>query len=162
MPYTIAYQETDGGVITTYSGEVTNEEFKECLQEKFLLSEKFISSEEIRSHRYSISDCAGVTNFSVSIDAVKYSANLSKAAMKINETALMAVVAPNDHEFGMGRMWQAYIGSQGDRVKVFKTREEAKSWIAATLAQSDEEVQSTLREEVSLSSSKEWGSDNLT
>lgn len=140
MPYTLEYLEIDGGVITTYSGIVTNEEFQQCLKEKFLLGEKSMSHPKMGAPRYSISDCADVTDFDVSVDAVKYSADLSKSVMKTNETGLMAVVAPNNHEFGMSRLWQAYIGSQGERAKVFRNREEANSWIAQTLTQPDKEV----------------------
>jgi hypothetical protein len=138
--HTIAHKETDGGVIATCSGKVSNEEFHQCLKEKFLLVEKNMLDEKMGTPRYSISDFADVTNFEVSVDAVKYSANLSKTAMKKNDTGLLGVVAPNDHEFGMGRLWQAYIGSQGERAKIFRTLEEAKNWIVHTLAQSDKDV----------------------
>lgn len=140
MPYTLEYRETDGGVITTYSGKVTEDEYRQCLKEKFLLGEKSMSHEKMGAPRYSISDFADVTAFDVSVEAVKYSANLSQTIMKTNETGLMAVVAPNDHEFGMGRLWQAYIGSQGERAKIFRSKEEASSWIAQTLLQNDKEA----------------------
>lgn len=140
MPYTITYQESDGGIITTYSGVVTDEEFMQCLNEKFLIGERFLSNRKIKSYRYSISDCTDVIDLDISVDSVKNSASRSKAAMAINDTGLMAVVAPNDLEFGMSRLWQAYVGSQDERVKLFKTREEADTWIAETLAETDKEI----------------------
>jgi hypothetical protein len=47
VPYTIAYKEADGGVITTYSDKVSNEEFHRCLKEKFLLVEKNMLDEKM-------------------------------------------------------------------------------------------------------------------
>lgn len=133
MPYTITYKESPRGVITTYSGVVTDEEFLRCLDEKFLTVGKFLSESEMASYGYSISDFSEVTDLKVSVDTVRDSATRSKAAMTANDTGLMAVVAPNDLEFAMGRLWQAYVGMQGDRVKIFKSREEAELWIATTL-----------------------------
>jgi len=135
VPYTLKYKETDGGVITTYSGKVTDEEYQQCLKEKILLGEKIMPPENPETLRYSISDCADVTDFDVSVDTIKHAARLSKEVMEINEAVLMAVVAPNNHEFGMGRLWQAYVGSQGEKAKIFRTKEEANNWIAQTLAQ---------------------------
>ena len=134
MPYTLEHKENDGGVISTYSGKVSDEEFQQCMQEKFFLDKEILSPEKVRVLRYSISDCADVADFDVSVDAIKHVARLSKRVMETNQTMLMAIVAPNNHEFGMGRLWQAYIGSQSERTKVFRIKEEANNWIAQTLA----------------------------
>ena len=135
MPYTLEYKETDGGVITTYSGKVTDEEVQQCLKEKFLQGDASMSHKKLGAFRYFISDLADVTDLDVSVEAVRNNTNLYKAVMEANETVLMAIVAQNDHEFGMGRLWQAYIGSQSERTKVFRIKEEANNWIAQTLAQ---------------------------
>jgi len=129
MPYKITHESSDGGIITTYSGVVTDEEFMACTKEKFHIGEKFLSNKEINSYRYSISDFSAVTDFKVSVDTVKNNASRSKAVMSVNDIGLMAVVAPNDLEFAMGRLWQAYASSQGDRIKIFKSREEADIWV---------------------------------
>ena len=140
MPYTLEYKKTNGGVITTYSGKVTDEEYQQCLNEKFLLGKKRLSPEKVGALRYSISDCSGVTYFDVSIDLIKHVARLSKEVMETNETVLMAVVAPNNHEFGMGRLWRAYMGSQSEKAKIFRIRQEANNWIAQTLTQPEKAV----------------------
>jgi hypothetical protein len=140
VPYTLEYKKSDGGVITTYWGKLTDKEFLQCLKEKFFLGREILSPKKAGALRYSISDCTGVTDLDVSLDAIKYSACLSKTVMATSETVLMAVVAPNNHEFGMGRLWQAYIGSQGERAKIFRTKEEANNWITQTLAQPEKAV----------------------
>lgn len=140
MPYTLEYLEGDGGVITTYSGKVTDEEYQQCLKDKFSLAEKLIALGKTNFLRYSLSDCADVIEFGVTVDTIKHGASLSKSVIETNQTVLMAVVAPNNHEFGMGRLWQAYIGSQGERAKIFRTKEEANNWIAQTLVQPDQAV----------------------
>lgn len=140
MSYTLEYNENYSGVITTYSGRVTDEEYQQCLKEKLSLADKSMSHEKIGVPLYFISVFADATDFDVSVEAVKYSANLYKALMEINKTVLMAVVAPNNHEFGMGRLWQAYIDSSGERAKIFRTKEEANNWIAQTLAQPEKAI----------------------
>ena len=140
MPYTLEYKDTSDGVISTYLGTVTDEEFQQCLKQKFLLGDKSMSHEKTGVPCYFISDFADATDFDVSVEAVKYSANLYRALMEANETVLMAVVAPNVHEFGMGTLWQAYIGSQSERTKVFRIKEEANNWIAQTLLQPEEAI----------------------
>lgn len=140
MPYTLEYQKTDGGVITTYSGKVTDEEYRQCLEDKLSLFNTAKSNGNSGILRYSLSDCADVTDFNVSVETMKAGANISKTVMETNQTVLMSVVAPNNHEFGMGRLWQAYIGSQGERARIFRTKEEAEEWIAQALAEPDKEV----------------------
>ena len=135
MPYTLEHKEADGGVISTYSGKVTDEEFQQCMKEKYFLDKTTLSPKKIGATCYSISDCAEVTNFDVSVGSIKHVADLSKTVMEANQKMLMTIVAPNNHEFGMGRLWQAYMGSYSDRAKIFRTKEEANNWIAQTLAQ---------------------------
>jgi len=134
VPYTLEYKEADGGIIVTFSGKLTEKEYQQCLKERVLLSKVIQSSKKAGAFRYSISDCANVTDFDVSVDSIKHDANVANAVMADNETVLMAVVAPSDHEFGLGRLWQAYIGSSGERANIFRTKEEANNWIAQTLA----------------------------
>jgi hypothetical protein len=134
MPYTLKHKENDGGVITTYSGRVTEKEFYQCLKEKFLLGGKSMSHGKISVPLYYICYFADATNFDVSIEAVKFSATIYKALMEVNQTVFEAVVAPNNYEFGMARLWQASLGSQSARAKVFRTRDTANNWIVQTLA----------------------------
>ncbi len=134
MPSTLERKKTDGAVILTYLGKVTDAEFQQCMKEKFFLSKEILSPEKVEALRYSISDCSGVTGFDVSIDTMKRNARLSRAVIETNPTVLMAVVAPNNQEFGMGRLWQAYMGNQGESAKIFRTKEEANNWIVQTLA----------------------------
>jgi hypothetical protein len=117
MLYTLERKKTDGGVISTYSGKVTDAEFQQCMKEKFFLSKEILSPEKVEALRYSISDCADVSNFDVSVEAVKWVTHLSKTVMKTNPTILMAIITPNNHEFGMARLWQTYMGIQGERAK---------------------------------------------
>jgi hypothetical protein len=140
VPYTLEYKKADGGIIVTYSGKLTDKEDQQCLKERVLLSEVILSSKKVGAFRYSISDCADVTDLDVSLDVLKHDANLANAVMEVNETVLMAAVTPNDHEFGMGRFWQASIGSSGERAEIFRTKEEANNWITQTLAQPEKAV----------------------
>jgi hypothetical protein len=128
MPYKIDYLESTGGVITTYWGELTEEEFVECTEAKFVSLDKY------SHYRYSISDLSAVTRLAVSIDTLKSNALMSGYALDSNESGYMAVVVSSDLLYGISRQWKANTGNLDDRVGIFRTRDEADEWIAEKLA----------------------------
>ncbi len=95
MPYKIDYLERTGGVITTYWGELTEEEFIECTEAKF------VSLDKHKHYRYSISDLSAVTRFAVSMDILKSNALMSGYALDANDSGYMAVVVSSDLIFGL-------------------------------------------------------------
>lgn len=48
---------------------------------------------------------------------------------EVNPDALVAVVAPNDLEFGLSRMWQILSDETPWEIRVFRGGEEARMWI---------------------------------
>jgi hypothetical protein len=103
MPYEIIYLETDGGIITKYFGIVTDSDIMNSMKERFS------SDDRIASYRYVISDCSDVEKFDVSAEVMKKSAEISKKVSMINKNIAVVAIMPTDLEFGMGRMWQAYV-----------------------------------------------------
>lgn len=132
MPYKIDYLETTGCVITTYWGELTEAEFVECTEEKFVTLDKHLTK-----FRYSISDFTAVTKLAVSTDTLKSNALMSGYALDAVDTGYMAVVVNQDLIYGLSRQWKASTGNLDDRVAIFRTRDEADNWIAEKLAEAE-------------------------
>ena len=131
MPYKIDYLETTGGVITTYWGELTEAEFVECTEEKFVTLDKHLK------YSYSISDLSAVTKLSISTDTLKSNALMSGYALDATENGYMAVVVNQDLIYGLSRQWKANTGNLDDRVAIFRSRDEADDWIAEKLAETE-------------------------
>ncbi len=134
MPYSITIDNKRKGLITTYSGEMSNEEFIRCTQEKFLQGEEFLSKEYVDSFNYSLSDMTEVTRIDIDLEAIKSNAALSEKALELNTDGIMVVVCPTDLEFGLSRLWQTYTDSGKDRVKLFRSRQEAEEWLEEAFA----------------------------
>lgn len=121
MPYKNIYRESDGGVITIYSGVVTDEDFIQCVKEKLT------SAEKLKSYRYMVTDCTDVTEFNVSVEVMKEYAGMGSAGFATNPELFFIAILPTDLEFAMGRMWQAYADSGNQRSRLVRTREEAEA-----------------------------------
>lgn len=132
MPYTISIDSNRKGLITTYSGELNNVEFVRCTREKFIHGEEFLSKEYADSFNYSLSDMTDVTRLDIDLDAIKSNAALSEKALELNTEGVMLVVCPTDLEFGLSRLWQTYADAGTDRIKLFRTRQEADQWLEQT------------------------------
>lgn len=122
MPYQIDYLD-DGGVITTYYGLLSEDEFLQCTQEKFTDLAK------LAEYRYSISDYTQVTKFAVGMEAIKENAMLSNHAIKVNTHGVMAVVVKSSLLMGLGNIWRVVSGDRDGRVRVFTSREKADEWV---------------------------------
>lgn len=129
MPYKITYVPENGGVITTYSGTVTDAAIINSATERLL------SEDKIKNYRYFISDYTNVNKSEVTSNAVRISGEIALHASRINRNILLVGVFPTDAGFGMGRMWQAYAddGETGWKTKVVRSFEEAKKWIQLNL-----------------------------
>ena len=127
MPFEIIMSETDGGVITIYSGVVTDEDVIRSVEEKCS------SLEKIQSYRYALTDCTNVTEFKVTSKAVMRNAKVAKSAFSVNSDVLLVAVVPTDLMFGLSRLWQAYADESDHRTTVVRSREEAEKWLAKHL-----------------------------
>jgi hypothetical protein len=123
MPYSISYDEGAGGVISTYSGDITPEEIFNSFIERF--------DDPARSAtlRYSIGDFTNVTSLILTTPNVQTLAGRAQDLLGRQKDLLAAIVAPSDIAFGLGRMLQLYA-NQTESIRVFRTLADAKSWIS--------------------------------
>jgi len=122
MPYLISYQ-TDGGVLTTYSGIVTDNDMFCCIKERTS------SHDDLEKYRYFLSDFTDVDKFDVSSGAIKTIADLTVQASMVNESLIIVVIVPTDLEYGMARMWSAYSDESNLRLYMARTKEEALKYL---------------------------------
>lgn len=129
MPYSITYNKDDGGVITNYFGIINGESIIDATKERFA------STRDIKSYRYFLSDYTEVTDFNISSETVKKSAQLALKFSKINPHLHLVIVMPTELKYGIARMWQGYANDDvtGWKTKVVKTRLEATKWIEENL-----------------------------
>ncbi len=128
MPYTITHDENRGGVIATYSGAVTPEEIFNSLVERF------DDTERGAALNYSIGDFTNASGLSLSASNVRELAARAQNVLRRQENLTVAIVAPSDIAFGIGRMIQMY-SSRNEGIAVFRTLTEAQAWISERLAE---------------------------
>ena len=127
MPYEVIYQKSNGGVITIYSGVVTDEDLLQSA------NDKCSSVEKIKSYRYALTDCTNVTELNVTTDAVIKNAEIAKSAFAINSNIIFVAAVPTDLMYGLSRLWQVYADESDGQTKVVRSREEADIWLAERL-----------------------------
>ena len=127
MPYEIIFNKSDGGVITIYSGVVTDEDLLQSA------NDKCSSVEKIMSYRYALTDCSNVTELKVTTAAVIRNAEIAKSAFAINSNIIFVAAVPTDLMYGLSRLWQVYADESDRQTKVVRSREEADIWLAERL-----------------------------
>ncbi|PCH61302.1 MAG: hypothetical protein COC19_04910 [SAR86 cluster bacterium] len=127
MPYKVSFRDSDGRLETNYYGVLNDEDFLKCANEKEAI-------EDLATRfKISISDFSAVSEFKLSIEIVKESAFRTKQFFDQYDDRPMLVVLPTDLQFGMGRLWSAFAGSD-DKVKMFRTRDEADAWLMGNVS----------------------------
>jgi hypothetical protein len=125
VPYTIAFDESRGGVISTFSGSITAEDILNSFIERF---------EDPRSSAvsYSIGDYTNVSSLMLSTSEAQDLADRARRLLQRQKNLIAVIVAPSDIAFGLGRMVELYA-DQAEAITVFRTLEEAHAWIAERL-----------------------------
>ena len=125
MPFEIRDLDEGRGNLIIGSGTVTSEEYLTTHKAHLAQAE-----DKFRKYRYSLADYTAVTKVKVFSKDVRLIGELSKHAAAVNPDAIVAVVADQDVIYGLSRMWQ--ISSDGTQweIRVFKSTDDAKEWIA--------------------------------
>jgi len=127
MAYVITFNENDGGVFTTYTGTVTDDDMINSAKERLSLVEN------LNPIKYFFSDFTDVDNFKVTPSGIQVIATIATTASKINNDLLLVAIVPSDLEYGMGRMWQAYSDELNWKTYMARTKEEASEWLNKNL-----------------------------
>lgn len=126
MTYSISYK-NDGGVITTYSGIVTDDEMLNCVKERTE------SSVNLQNFKYFLSDFTEVKQFKVTSSCIQSIAHLTLQASKINKDLIIVLIVPTDLEYGMSRMWSAYSDESNLQIHITRTKKQALEYLSEQL-----------------------------
>ena len=56
-------------------------------------------------------------------------AEQDKAASKTNPNIIVSLISTTDLQYGISRMYQAYVGDSGFLTEIFRDRKSAEEWI---------------------------------
>lgn len=128
MPVRTIYRQ-DGGVLIRGFGTVTGTDLLQANNSIYADSEKFSRLE------YQLCDFSNVEKIIISPEEVQSIAEQDTTAAVTNGQQLIAIVADQDHIYGLSRMWQALTDDEHVISAVFKSRDEAETWLVQQRAQ---------------------------
>jgi hypothetical protein len=129
MPYITKFVEDGRGVIQTGEGVLTGDEL-------IAGSLRARAEAEISNRlEYGFADFSAVTEFRATPEDLRRLAESQMLTARLVPRAVVAIVAPTDHVFGMVRMWEAYADATGWTTRVFRDRASAEAWLKETRAQ---------------------------
>jgi len=83
--------------------------------------------------RYKLIDRTNCTEYRVTKEDIETIADQAKGAAKINPSLVMLLISKTPVQFGMTRMYQAYIDETGFRMEHFADRPSADVWLKGYL-----------------------------
>ena len=122
MPVEVEIQ-ADGGVVIVGSGVLTGVEIHASN------ARIYATREQILAQRYQITDLRAVERLDVEVEDVRRIAAQDRAAAAINPRILSVVIGSQDIAYGLARMWAAYVEPAPFETAVFRTMEEARTWL---------------------------------
>jgi hypothetical protein len=125
---TINYLENGAGIEVVASGTVTGSEIIEAHREIY-------NAANIRRQRYQLIDRSECKEYLVSYAEVQKIAEIDKKASKTNPNIIIAIVAPEDLQFGMSRVWEAHVEETTFVTEIFRDRESAEHWLKEKLGE---------------------------
>jgi hypothetical protein len=126
MPIQVNYLDNGIGIEIIASGIVTGAEIIDAHEEIY-------NEENLKRQKYQIVDRTCCTQYQVYAEEIEVIAELDNRASEENPDIIIAVVSPTSLQFGMTRMWQAYLKENRLNTKIFPTREKADTWIRSYL-----------------------------
>ena len=126
MTIQINYLDNGTGIEIIASGIVTGEEIIEAHKEIY-------NKENLRKQKYQIIDRSHCTEYQITSEEVEKIAGIDNKASEVNPNIRIALISPTSLQFGMSRMWQAYIEDDRFVTKIFQDRKSADEWIKSQL-----------------------------
>jgi len=87
----------------------------------------------LKRQKYQIIDRTNCKEYSVSSEEIQRIADLDNIASSINPDIIIAVISPTKLQFGMTRVWQAYLEDNRFITEIFPDRQIADKWIKERL-----------------------------
>jgi hypothetical protein len=122
MTIHVNYLENGYGIEIIASGTVTGEEIIDAHKEIY-------KKETLKKLRYKIVDRTDCTKYQVYPDEIEKIAVMDDDASKINPNIIIAVISTTSLQYGMTRMWQAYLTNNLFITRNFSDRISADKWV---------------------------------
>jgi hypothetical protein len=126
MAIQINYLDNGIGIEIIATGIVTGEEIIEAHKEIY-------KPENLKKQKYQIIDRTKCLKYQVTSEEIEIIAQIDNKAAEINPNIKIALVSTTSLQFGMSRMWQAYISDNSFVTKIFQDRKSADEWIMSQL-----------------------------
>jgi len=123
MPFFTQYTPDGLGVSHRGEGVVTGAEVIAAAAEHHRLEER------ARKLRYGFVDFSQVSELRVSAAEVQAIADEDRMTAALTPNAVVAVIAPLDHAFGVSRMWETLMDATKWTTRIFRDRDEALAWL---------------------------------
>ena len=125
MPIKVRYLDNGLGVLFIGEGIITGDDIIHSNRKIFS------SVEKMKEYKYGLIDYSSITKFNVSSSEVETIASQDMKAPEFIPDGVVAIIAKNDLEFGINRMWE--LISEGYSIPwetmVFRVRDAAEKWI---------------------------------
>jgi hypothetical protein len=122
MPVQINFIEDGLGIEFISSGIVTGSEIIQA-------NEKIYTGEILPRLRYKIIDRTNCTEYNVTTKDIQIIASQDRKASQINPNIIIAIISTTPLQYGMSRMWEAYVDETGFQMELFKDRGSADKWL---------------------------------
>jgi len=122
MTIHVNYLKNGYGIEIIASGTVTGEEIIDAHKEIY-------KKETLKKLRYKIVDRTDCTKYQVYPDEIEKIAVMDDDASKINPNIIIAVISTTSLQYGMTRMWQAYLTNNLFITRNFSDRISADKWV---------------------------------
>ncbi len=125
MPINVEVLDDGLGVLFVGEGKVNGGDLIEA-------NEKIYSSvERMKKYKYGIIDYSEITQFDVSASEIETIASQDMKASKYIPHGFVSIVAKQDLEFGISRMWETIIenASLPWETSVFRDKKAAEKWV---------------------------------
>jgi hypothetical protein len=126
MAIQINYLDNGIGIEIIASGIVTGDEIIKAQEEIY-------NEENLQKQKYQIIDRTHCTEYQVSSEDIERISDIDNRASEVNSYIIIAVVSSTPLQYGITRMWQAYIKEDRFVTKIFADRKSADEWIELQL-----------------------------
>ena len=126
MPIQLKYIDEGIGVEFIGSGVVTGADI-------IAANKKIYRNENFYRQRYQIVDRTKCTKYQVSHEEIIIIAEQDKVAAKTNPNIIIAFISTSPLQYGISRMYQAYVGDEGFLTEIFRNRKSTEKWIEEQL-----------------------------
>jgi hypothetical protein len=132
VPIDYRYDATRGIVFARGTGVLVDDDVSSYVR-------GVLQDPEVRQGAWQLLDCTDVTAVDVTPACVRrIAASMNLQGEKLAGSRL-AILAPGDAAYGMGRMYQALRDGGPGEVQVFRERAEAEAWLDPSIASAEGE-----------------------